>query len=252
MQQAISMYLGGDIIGSWEADHSTAKEFGLVCACCHEPVIFRSGSTVKKTDKRKAYTIPPHFVHYSKNLSNSVCENRILSDAKVRDRIRKEVSKGKNQRLDLYNNKLWQLFNYDVTVERWEGKEFVQVKNIIGKKTLNDFAKFMIKDWAVNLPRIKERLKENLNRSDKEFEATYEDLKKKTRDRERLEWLESYFLYQTDITKKALHAKICLEIYDFLATYKSCYFWKEFIASHILREKQKENLSKKEKLWRNC
>ena len=53
MREALSMYLGGDLISATECDYNTSKEFGLVCPCCHEPVYYCAGSVHEKTEKKK-------------------------------------------------------------------------------------------------------------------------------------------------------------------------------------------------------
>lgn len=62
MQQAVSMFLGGEIINAKDCNHTSNKELGLICPICKKAVFLVKVCTKQRNGK--VFDVPAHFNHY--------------------------------------------------------------------------------------------------------------------------------------------------------------------------------------------
>jgi hypothetical protein len=230
MQEAKSIYLGGDIISAIECDYPDTKAFGLKCPFCDEAVFLRAG------EKRK-----PHFSHYSKTPETIVCENRSLTK-EGREVIERAIANAKNQRLALYNRHLWELYIYEYK-DGWAASRECQIlaTKLFGDRFIDSVVKKLQASWKEGKKTFHNILNEVLNHYTRaniqekeriEAEAMQEIVEKvpvgvKEEVEEQLRdclAFGNYFRYDCN---HRLHREIVGEIFDFLCTKTSKYFWRK-------------------------
>lgn len=142
MEYAKSMLLGGDIIFAKDCDYNSAKELALVCPLCSEAVFFTAGSlrsNLLRNKTRKVQKVRASFHHYKTGIYEPDCENRIKTKEGQRQ-INSLIIEAKGQRLELYNQHLWELIRRD--------------RNIRPKRLNRHIKAFIpphIKDWISSL-----------------------------------------------------------------------------------------------------
>lgn len=224
MKQALAAYLGGLEIVAQKADYETYRELGLLCPCCKEPVFYRSGYSDKLGKKYE-----PCFVHYSRDKS-AECEHRILTK-QGRLELEKAKQAGKNQRLELYNRRLWELFCHDrsdvMQPAPFEIKsKIIKAQSAVMQKLCQEdrvyFGKFIIQYF------------EGVDRFNI-FELDEKARLKKNTEFDRQATLEHTLYFQNKVNQQ-LHEQILNEIVDFLGTKKSLFFWRqllEYVLNHL-------------------
>ena len=110
MEDAKSMYHGGELVSALDCDFESYRELGLLCPFCNEPV-YLCGETVRQSSRtHKLSYIRPHFKHFpGGDPMDFDCEKRAISAEGKRylDAIRAER---RGQRLELFNRYLWEMF----------------------------------------------------------------------------------------------------------------------------------------------
>ena len=103
MEDAKSMYHGGELVSALDCDFESYRELGLLCPFCNEPV-YLCGETVRQSSRtHKLSYIRPHFKHFpGGDPMDFDCEKRAISAEGKRylDAIRAER---RGQRLELFN-----------------------------------------------------------------------------------------------------------------------------------------------------
>jgi hypothetical protein len=143
MKTAKSMYLGGEIVSAEECNYDSYEKLGLQCPFCNSAVFFSSESS--RSVRGKEQYISSYFSHFhSDDEKSHDCENRaktIQGKAQV-ERIRAE---SKNQRLKVYNLKLWQII-----ADYWqiEQKDLNEVRTLLGRKWCENNTKDVQEKWS--------------------------------------------------------------------------------------------------------
>lgn len=128
MDNAISTYMGGEVINSLEPliDYETYKELGLKCPFCDQALFWRKGYI-----RQDGRMIAPCFVHYP-GFDDSFCEKRSrTSGGQVQ--LEKYAQEARKQRLKFYNARLIKLLKIDGV-------------NLYRKKIIFDVLKFETKN----------------------------------------------------------------------------------------------------------
>lgn len=107
MRYAKSMYRGGEIIDASLCDYNSTRQLGLVCPFCSQAVFLRSGSAYERQGKQ--IIVPDAFAHYHSDDPLSLeCELR-AKRKEGEDYLNQLRIEAKNQRLKLYNKRLWEI-----------------------------------------------------------------------------------------------------------------------------------------------
>lgn len=119
MNDAVSMYLGGQYINATDCNYETSKILGLKCPFCNNALFFKS-EAIKQTKKGKLIYVKPCFSHYKVGNGDTFddCERRSFSKA-GKDKIKKLKIESRNQRLKLYNKHLWDIVCKDRNIRPW-------------------------------------------------------------------------------------------------------------------------------------
>lgn len=134
MLTATSMYFGGDIISAADCNYDSYRELGLKCPLCSEAVyLVRS---FHRDRAGKTQFVKAQFRHYPGSKFGDDCELRVLSK-EGREKIEAIRIERRNQRLELYNNHLWEMFAADRNISRqhlvaaakWYGNKKVEKKS---------------------------------------------------------------------------------------------------------------------------
>ncbi|MGL4947086.1 MAG: hypothetical protein ACRC4X_05410 [Cetobacterium sp.] len=125
MQEAISMYLGGEIIDASVCNYNSYKELGLKCPYCQAAVFLRSNTEYvynDKTVKRSSC-----FSHFKRDENQGlVCEARAQTK-EGKEHIQRINLKNQNQRFELYNK----YFAEILTCEQKNLKSFKTIKKAV-------------------------------------------------------------------------------------------------------------------------
>jgi hypothetical protein len=229
------MYLGGSIINASECDYQSSRELGCKCPCCGEAVFLRAGVVRQTTlrNKQKALqVVNPAFVHYKKDVVVVSCEKRFHTK-EAREKTEVFEIQGRNQRLKLYNHKLFEILKNE---HEWNKSQSISIKKFIGGKYVDAFAK-KVHEQAVTAGeeltlKAEDAFKTILSKKTYE-EAVSEkiqDYYPKPGGQKSYDYYFNYFKHQCDCR---LHLKICLEIVSFLQTQTSSYIWQK-LAPYLL------------------
>lgn len=236
------MYLGGCLVNATECNYNTAKDLGLVCPYCNEPIFFRSGTTrVTKLQngETKKQIISPNFAHYKSDSFQSFdCENRAYTK-KGKQRLKQIEIEGKNQRLELYNHHLWLLFLHNNGIKQ---EDLTFIRKFLGFRFIESCANKTRQQWERDFfaiyKNMENKIAEMLNYSGQDTS----DAKDKVYQAE-----STYFNYGCNLR---LHKKIIKEIGVFLKNKTSNYFWIKLASYHatlayyLLKDKSKKTLKK--------
>lgn len=235
MKQAKSMYLGGEIVRAIDCDFSSSKNLGIVCPYCSEAVFLRSGGMRDQTlrnGQKKTQIVNPYFAHYAGGSYNAFeCENRSMS-AEGRERLRTIAIEARNQRLDLYNRRLWEMFKNDRNIRE---KRIAAVcrKHFKNPRELEVVSIAARRYWGKILPRVYEFMEMTIEK-DRGLEWD-EGLKGAI---ERSDWerqRDRNIDYYGEVGLK-YHRAVCKEIADFLSTRTGghAFYWLSRHAVYIL------------------
>jgi hypothetical protein len=143
MRTAKSMYLGGEIISAENCTYDSYEKLGLQCPFCNSAVFFSSESS--RSVRGKEQNISSYFSHFhSDNRGNHDCENRAkTSQGKAElERMRAE---SKNQRLKIYNLKLWQIIADYQDVEQ---QDLNEVRSLLGRRWCEQTTRDIQEKWS--------------------------------------------------------------------------------------------------------
>ena len=119
MEDAKSMYHGGELVSALDCDFESYRELGLLCPFCNEPV-YLCGETVRQSSRtHKLSYIRPHFKHFpGGDPLDFDCEKRAISAEGKRylDAIRAER---RGQRLELFNRYFLEMYCWNWSKPRW-------------------------------------------------------------------------------------------------------------------------------------
>lgn len=145
MKEAISMYLGGQVIDAGDCNYGTAKELGLKCPFCDSAVFLRSHSVRNIKGKDKIFGA--YFSHYPCGNGETLeCEKRALSK-QGRAEIERIKIERRNQRLQFYSRHLWDMVADDIG---FKNRHFAEVRKVYGNDWLEELSIKLRKDWAKN------------------------------------------------------------------------------------------------------
>jgi hypothetical protein len=224
VKECKSMYLGGAIVSAADCDYQSSKKLGLICPYCSEAVFLRSGSVRETTlrNKQKAtQTINPAFAHYKGSLTSMDCENRATTK-EGKERIRAIIIESHNQRLELFNRRLWDLIKNDRNIR--EKKILRRVKSCLTNQELNALSIQARQEWSEILPRIYDTF--NYLRQLNSLDGIYARYAGILSDEE-FEEEKATFLNYFGRVSAQFHYTICTEIADFLTTHTSghAFYW---------------------------
>jgi hypothetical protein len=251
MKYATSMFLGGISVLATEADYQSTRKLGCICPICKQAVFLRAGAIRTnhlRNGRQLDQIINPSFCHY-KGSPSSDCENRIYSK-QGKERIKRFEIEGQNQRLKLYNEKLWQMFARDHNLNR---QNLVSNKKFASYKFVEQLAKEAWKAWKMyqsthNYEFIDAMVEIFAKASEREIEQFCLTTRFQIINFENLQSYADFFHYSGNIP---LHKTICHEISNFLGTRTSGYFWQNFIAASIGVFCTEAQISTKQELQRS-
>lgn len=250
MDYATSMYLGGVIINAADCNYESSRELGTRCPCCGEAVFLRAGSIRDNTlrnKKKVTQLIRPAFVHYKGNGFFDDCEKRIYSK-ETKEKMAQLEMEARNQRLELYNKRLWEMFSSIRCPDKKTQKRFIGIINkMIGANRIDSWAIAFRKSFALFgdeiFPYLEDSFMFIFDRSIDEVLTSAESFAGSPMelDREAMEFHREYFNHGCD---PSLHLAVCNEIAEFLRTRTSGYFWRKMTYFLILQLIQDDEANK--------
>lgn len=235
MLEAKSMYFGGEIIAAAECDYQTSRELGLTCPFCNSAVFLRSESV--REVKGRIQLVRPYFAHYPSGDANNLdCEKRSRTK-QGKEKIEQIKIQARNQRLNLYNAHLWEIFSEDRNISR---QDLNEMRRLFGERWCQQQSARVRVEWAKMLDGVYAYIDDVLSAirgksstfqpEGKPFFMPDKDYKE--------EWKkQSAYMLGCD---RRLHRAICFEVADFLATdtgslafqkfFKACLFVERFYA----------------------
>lgn len=124
------MYWGGDIIYAADCDYDSCRDRGTICPYCSSAVHIRAKS--ERSIKGKKVLVDAYFAHYKAGSDTDWCEARAKS-AQSKDDIERLKMVAKGQRLELFNNKLWEIHAGDRNIRPRKVKE---IREAFGGQTV--------------------------------------------------------------------------------------------------------------------
>lgn len=229
MLVAKSLYLGGQIIFASECDYSFSKKFGLVCPFCFEAVFLKKAFEREQTLRNhqiKLQQVPACFSHYKTGV---FCEKKALTRGGQKE-LQKLQAIARNQRLELYNQYLWQMFAEYYSISSLNS---INKNNRI--KELEDLIPDVQKQIKKRLPKYKSLV----NGSESGFSLHVKQIINNLK----LEAKEDVFISKNYLDKIRLtyNQKVSLEIIEFLASATAKPFLYQvaaFVVGYHLSEKQ--------------
>lgn len=234
MQYAKSMYLGGELVQAEDCDFKSSKQLGLTCPFCSQAVFLRAGHI--RTTQEKEVLVSAAFAHYHTGVDDFDCEKRSLS-AEGREFLRLKAIEARNQRLDLYNKRLWEMISRDRNIKR---TRYLSVKKAIGESRL-----------ALRTKEVREWLSNNQQKAYELVEKVFDDFSKGSTlnvekpilmsEEDHQEELRSHKEYISSCDKK-LDLAVSQEVIDFLCTRTGGYalekltavgFWVGFVTAQL-------------------
>lgn len=143
MKEAISIYLGGQVIDAADCNYESAKNLGLKCPFCDSAVFLRSHSVRRIKGKDKIFGA--YFSHYSCGNGESLeCEKRSISK-QGKEQIERIKIERRNQRLQLYNRFLWDMIADDIG---FKPKHFAEVRKLFGDQWVENLTLKVRREWT--------------------------------------------------------------------------------------------------------
>lgn len=206
-----------------DCDYESSRDLGLRCPFCSEAVFLRRGTIRDRKGKREV--VMASFAHYAGNPHGDHCELRSQSAEGIAH-VKKIALERHNQRLKLYNDRLWDLIASDRNVSR---RALMAHRKWLGDRRLGQVAITARKRWDSftregNTYRlIDEAITIILSNSGKRY---YADPLMLEESQAQSAWMQGVDL--------ALHQTICTEVSDFLATRTAGYAWERITAALVL------------------
>lgn len=223
MKHAISMYRAGMIVSASEADYSTAKDLGLICPLCSEAVFWRRGHIRKRG---RAIWVSPRFCHYPGGDPQAFdCDARAKTKA-GRDEIMRLQIESHNQRLEVYNKHLWDMFKADRNLKR---DRLLKIRKAVGDAWIDTTWRLCQKELRRDIALATQQLAEYLQSPG---ELTEEFLRGRASE-ETLEALQEQQEYFAGIDQR-LHMTICTEILEFLGTRTGGYAFRHIFTACLI------------------
>ena len=253
------MYLCGDTVTAqelWEEIESgtytvdeACRKLGIKCPMCDEALRLRPERVRRITSKdgtTKDVWDRPHFAHYKSTPETWECDRRAISK-EGKERLKAIEQFNRNQRLDLYNQHLWEMISVDHNIHR---HMLVSIRKTFGNGWCDGTAIIVRKSWAKNLnpihriiaatileikgaaslldtPTARPMLEAEVKKRAKNLDAYTSDDFAETL----IEEAEKQTQYFAGISLRK-HQAICTEVVDFLATRTAGYaFEKIFVAA---------------------
>ena len=224
MRYGKSIYRGGFIIDSQICDYESSRKLGIACPFCSQAVFLRAGSLYSRGEKQ--IIVNPAFCHYhSDDPLSQDCELR--SERKDGQEYIKSLEvQSRNQRLELYNKRLWDFIKEDRQVKDLKptikafGAKWIEQASRLAKRDLGKRLDFYLeqsrKQWNYllnDLPNRKPSKNEELIFSEDERLAEFKSL-------------QSY--------DKHLHQVISEEVIEFLSTHTGGYAYEKLFTFSLV------------------
>lgn len=212
MLQAKSMYFGGDIVCAKECNYNSYVRLGLKCPFCNCAVFLRSASSRIINGIEKPITA--YFAHFASGSNdNWDCEARAKTKAGGEE-IERVKTEARNQRLKIYNDKLWQIIKDDANIER---QFMIHANKVVGEKWIASLAKLVKKEISQNLKKFYDSINPSVRKRDQKHIDALAAIDRPD--------IQSMFEQDDDKRKKyfescdtRLHKAICCEVIEFLIT----------------------------------
>jgi hypothetical protein len=239
MQFAFSTVLGGMPVYATDCTYDDTIELLTTCPICSSAVHLRSAG--ERTDRKTGKTIivNPCFAHYKAGNANDYeCSARCKS-TEGQQILQRQESIFRGQRLEWYNDRLWSVV---AEHENITPQLITILIRRLGIGAIRQAARNWRKNYKYDRPMIMEAIQTYKDSSLQEFEMS-----RYVPDDPRYQSIKSYF-YSVD---KKLHADICLEIMDFMATSSGGYALEKFIPTSIRQMDKKNPELGEELIWRS-
>lgn len=233
MKFAKSMYLGGDIVSPADCDRDSYSEFGLICPFCSNAVFLRKAST--RQLKTKLIDIPATFSHFP-NVASVDCEAYSITN-KGLQQLTIQRQQAKQQRLQIYQNNLWDLLKTNKSDITKEYLSYIEtqytskfIKSVINKQL----------ELFKNIPKSRysdtfyeSYIKTIINNSNYSVLTSIQ-----TND------IQSNIIKYFSSFDKELHKSISFEIFEFLTTKSGLHIFKKIVTFTLGMPELKNNTSK--------
>jgi hypothetical protein len=209
---AQSLYLGGEIIEPDECDYDSYAYLGLNCPFCRTAVFL-----VKPHSRNlgtKTALIPGHFSHFA---GGGECESKSTT-AKGKQELERVASLAKNQRLKVYQRRLWLLIKNDRNVSR---SDLAAIRKKFGDNWCRNMVKLIQLEIRANSDILQEKIIDLADPSQKKSAQALLTESAKIFDNQELDSqssrdaIENQARYLADCDLR-IHCKICGEILSFV------------------------------------
>lgn len=234
MHDCLSIYWAGaevkasDIWAEVQAGRYPFEEvaaiLGLKCPLCKEALKLRAPRTRTRT-LRSGRVVemhdPAHFYHHARDEASLECDRRSLT-REGKEAFQAAVKYHQQQRLEIYNEHLWQMFCND---RNFPKPAYKHVLKAFGAKWCEDHAKAVQKEW---------------NKSPSAVYAAMEEAVKDLQDVDLSKYPPSALRDEAKLQKLYFsgvnlrqHLTICWEIADFLATRTGRYAFHKMVVATL-------------------
>lgn len=210
MLEAKSIYLGGDIVSAQECNYESYLKLGLKCPFCNSAIFLRAASS--RVIKGIQKPITAYFAHFPSGTNdNWDCIARAKSVA-GRQEIEQIKIEAREQRLKVYNNKLWELMITDLQLTNRKMKE---IRKSIGEREIENKTKIVRIEIVNNLDKLCQEI-DHISKSLSSRDASFiKAMSQSPKDAKKMISMSSEYLGQCD---RRLHTAICCEVLQFLST----------------------------------
>jgi hypothetical protein len=226
MKYSKSMYRAGWIVNAEECDYESSRKLGLVCPFCSEALFWASG--YKREVRQRPQIVAPAFRHYkSADPLAQDCELRAARPDGV-EYIQQLQIQSRNQRLDLFNRRLWEIFcesmpglNSDVkTAKKLFGAGWIEQQAKLGRLYFNQHQAEIYEEIALTFRAIKNSELTPAQIFAAEIAFSFPE---RVADIARIQGFDT-----------KIHLAVCQEVVDFLGTRTAGYAFQKIFAVGVL------------------
>lgn len=231
MQYASAIYWGGDLIAAPECDYESYRNVGTICPYCGSAVHLVASSEKYLKASDRTINARAYFAHFKAGSDGDDCEARSVSKYAAADREQMAIA-AKNQRLKLFNNRLWDLLSEDRNINRRGLKNFRQgIGGAMIGRTLPAVRKVIADSKEQNHMYFKKMLGYSVSPSTTVSQTTLDAIMAVTKQTK--EESQKDMAVQSDYFSQCnqrLHVQVCNEVMDVLATKSGGYCLERIIA----------------------
>lgn len=234
MNNALAMYRAGMPVKAEDCDYDSSRRLGLTCPYCHEAVFWKTGHM--RQCGTSSIAIAPQFAHYP-------TDDPMAQDCEARSKTsegqiawEKTLDRGKNQRLDLYNKFLINMFMEDRNCNK---KMRNQIRKEYGHKWIDETFRKVQNVWRDNLSEAYQEIAqvtEGLSGEGELIDGKYREEHRRISENMALAGTKSDASLQKQYFSgidRNLHIAICNEIAEFLATRTAGYAFRDLFTLWI-------------------